>query len=327
VFELGSYTLYAADFFSLNQGRLLMNGFALIRQRCIKGFNALAMFSAGLLSLSGLLLSTVAQQAQAFGPTGHRVVARVAENHLNSTAKQEIENLLKGQNLTEIATWVADKSAVEDSDFWKRASTHWHYVNVPAGEPYRKSLASKEGDAYVALETFIRTLKSPKASPRKKAFALKFITHIIGDIHQPIQPLVDKDGDQIEMEVEWMGQDTELSFVWEQGLLDHQRLSFTEIAAFADTQDDQAIKKYQTKAPIEWIEESLDLRSKIIKAKPETLDEKYALQYFPVVKGQLRKAGIRLAGVLNEIFPEPEAKPQGFDAQLEQQASSLGKVR
>lgn len=275
---------------------------------------------------TGVLFMMATTQVFAFGPTGHRVVARIAENHLTPEAQAKIQELLKGQKLSEIATWAAEKGATDDSRFWKNASTHWHSVAVPEGEPYRKSLAGRKGDAFVALETFVRVLKSPKTNPSKKAFALKFLTHVIGDLHQPVQPLVDSEGERQLLEVSWMGKESSLSHVWDEGLVDHQRLSFTELADFVDTKNESIIRRYQKKAPIEWVEESLDLRKKIIRSKPESdLDDKYALKYFPVVKTQLRKAGVRLAGVLNEIFGEP--KEPGFDVQLEQQAANLGQVR
>lgn len=278
--------------------------------------------------VTAMLLCLGSESLLAYGPTGHRVVAQVAENHLTPKAKEAVSALLKGRNLTQIATWVADKEAIESSEFWKKAQSRWHSVHVQTGEQYQKTSVDKQGDAFIALEAYMRTLKSPTASNQKKAFALKFITHLIGDLHQPIQPLIDKEGDYESLEVEWMGQEIELRSIWENELLTHQQLSYSEIAQFSDTKNERLIQHYQEKMPIEWVEESLILRDRLLADVPAELDEKYALKHFPIVKGQLRKAGIRLAGVLNEIFPEPATNaPQGFDVQLEQQASSQGKIR
>src|SRR5689334_4490467 len=83
----------------------------------------------------GALLALLAavqatRPAWAWGRTGHRVIARLAERHLTDQAKAEIEALLEpGESL-------ADASTRADEVRGKmRHTAPWHYVDVPLEEP------------------------------------------------------------------------------------------------------------------------------------------------------------------------------------------------
>src|SRR5262245_54370465 len=77
-----------------------------------------------------LLASQPAGPAWAWGPRGHRIVARIAAQHLSDRAKAEIHDLLEnGESLADASTW-ADE---HQRDI--RGSAPWHYVSVPLDEP------------------------------------------------------------------------------------------------------------------------------------------------------------------------------------------------
>ena len=106
--------------------------------------------------LAALLILSLALPAQAWGPLGHRLVARLAEDDLTPQARAGIERLLQDDataGLAGIANW-ADELRSSDPDLGKR-SARWHYVNI--GDPDCAFDAARDcpgGDCVVvALET------------------------------------------------------------------------------------------------------------------------------------------------------------------------------
>ena len=71
------------------------------------------------------LLLFVSSGCFAWGPEGHRVVADVAREHLNTTARSALVQLLGDDDLASISTW-ADEIRRE-----RRETFGWHFVNVP----------------------------------------------------------------------------------------------------------------------------------------------------------------------------------------------------
>lgn len=66
-------------------------------------------------------------ELSAWGLTGHRVVAEIAENNLNGRAKRKLKKIIGKQKLAYWANW-ADN--VRDDAEWKHTGP-WHYVNIP----------------------------------------------------------------------------------------------------------------------------------------------------------------------------------------------------
>ena len=52
-----------------------------------------------------LLLLTLPSSAFAWGPTGHRVVAEIAQRHLTPAAQAKVSKLLDGRTLADVANW------------------------------------------------------------------------------------------------------------------------------------------------------------------------------------------------------------------------------
>src|SRR4051812_33967194 len=76
-----------------------------------------------------LLALALPQAAQAWGPHGHRIAARVAEARLSPQARAAVrELLLEGDTLVDVSTW-ADQEGHDAVP----GSAPWHYVNVPIG--------------------------------------------------------------------------------------------------------------------------------------------------------------------------------------------------
>ena len=85
-------------------------------------------------------MSSLTQEVYAWGKTGHRVVAEIAERNLNSEAKKAIADLLSGDPLWRVATWADEIRSNRKFDY----ASAWHYTSVPTGKTYfdQKTLES-----------------------------------------------------------------------------------------------------------------------------------------------------------------------------------------
>ncbi len=259
-----------------------------------------------LLTVSALVLPNT---ASAWGQNGHRIVGQIADNHLTDKTKAAILPLLEGDKLPEVTTW-ADEMRSNPGHFWKKESGRWHYITVEKPtdfkpDTYTPSHKHDVKDAYHGIISAIAVLQSKDASLDEKRFFFRFLTHLIGDIHQPLHVgrRDDRGGNRIK--VQFFGNNTNLHSLWDTGLIENQKLSFTEFADFIDTQNPELIAEYVSSAPKAWIMESYHLVQNVYKVGEEPdFRYHYVYEQTPIVKTRLLQAGIRLAGVLNAIFDD-----------------------
>src|SRR5690348_1126569 len=260
--------------------------------------------------------------ALAWGKTGHRVVAAIADTQLSGLARAQVEQILgRGESLDEAANW-PDEMRSAPGAFWQKTSVPWHYVTLN-GIIYDH--APPEGDALEALGRFTKTLQDPSSSRADKQLALRFIVHLVGDLHQPLHngKCCDRGGNDVK--VTWFGKPTNLHAVWDSQLVDDEQLSFTELAAKLERHisNDDVIKWWDVN-PRDWISESSELRDtlyppparpkkgqKVKKGHPLLPDLSYAYVYkfTPLMEQRLSQGGVRLAAYLNALFAQPQPLP------------------
>ena len=252
-------------------------------------------------SISALFFILTGFTSPNWGPTGHRTISKIAEKHLKKSVKRKIEKLLNGQSLAYISTY-ADEIK---SDKKYRKYSAWHYVNFPIGMKYEDSKKSKYGDLVVGIATCKRKIKDKNTSKEDKAFYLKLLVHLVGDLHQPLHigRKEDKGGNTIQ--VQWHHRGTNLHHVWDEDMINQWDMSYKELADNAKTLTKQQIKEIQKGTVIDWINETRQLTIKVYGSakKGDKLSWKYSYNYFhPMLEPQLEKAGLRLAKILNELF-------------------------
>ncbi|MDH5628567.1 MAG: S1/P1 nuclease [Gammaproteobacteria bacterium] len=257
----------------------------------------------------------------AFGKNGHRTVGLIAEQHLTETAKLKVKELLGDDSLAEVSVW-ADFMRSDPHPLWQKHASSWHYVNLDDNISYQKSRKNTKGDIYQAINTFIAILKDEKIpqngvtkglesyfgsldtlkeKTELKQFALKFLIHLIGDLHQPLHVGYYHDLGGNKVDVKWFGKKTNLHRVWDEHIIDSSQLSFSELADFVSHNQTSQIAS-KSVDPLSWLNESLSLRKEPYQYDENNLGYQYYYQHYPLVKQQLYKAGIRLADCLNQIF-------------------------
>jgi hypothetical protein len=134
-----------------------------------------------------------------WGDQGHQTIAAVAYQHLSPNAKQKVDQILAGEDITVAAVW-PDKirggihpgplaNTPEGKSFNSRFKHNslWHFVDLPlASTKYGKNQDFISDDDVVhALGHCIDVLEG-KSSDMSKREALRWVLHLAGDTHQPM---------------------------------------------------------------------------------------------------------------------------------------------
>jgi hypothetical protein len=161
-------------------------------------------FGIYLCSLYLLVLLFWPTAAQAWGCKGHQTVALIAEKHLTPEARQWVLKLLSENPIDpKLSRYCggASRDLMADASTWaddvrgERKNGPWHYIDIPRGskrgplEPF----CGQEGCVTRAISEQLAILKDPKADAVKRAEALRYIIHFVGDLHQPLHTVTNAD--------------------------------------------------------------------------------------------------------------------------------------
>lgn len=272
-------------------------------------------------------LGLAAPLALAWGPEGHAIVADIAQQHLDPAAAAQVSSLLKLEGLDrldQIASW-ADAHRKE-----MPGSGGWHYVDIPLAAPsYDPARDCRRDSCIVAkLEQSTRTLADRSAAPAARLEALKWVVHLVGDIHQPMHAVDNDDKGGNTVQVQFFGVGTNLHSVWDGRVIEHELGLKLGPNYSIDRQAVQAaaMKLDATITPAEraawaprgslasldrrvvaWANESHELArtvaySDIAKPSGVAWSQRYQAKAWPVIRTRLEQGGVRLAEVLDEAL-------------------------
>ena len=242
----------------------------------------------------------------------HRVIAEIAEENLSPAARRGIKLLLGREvKLSSVSTW-ADKVR-----YYRSQTRPWHYVNWPLAEvePGRRIIDSPPTNIIAAIDYQINILTDRSLPEEKRAEALKYLVHFIGDIHQPLHCATGRDLGGNTVRVKWRGKETNFHSVWDGSLFGAEGGDIHFWASYLQkkiTPEERAA--IMRGGAYDWAVESHgiardfcypQLKKKqftFIKNSLPELSGDYARAARPIVRRRILKAGLRLAAVLNSIF-------------------------
>lgn len=256
--------------------------------------------SAAVLCVAASAASAV--PASAWGPTGHRAVGRVAERHLSPAAAAAVRDLLAPEQLAYVTTWADD---IRSETEWSKADP-WHYTTVADGQTVESAPKAPAGDVLEALARFEKVLGDRGAPRTERVQALKWIAHLVGDLHQPLHVGRGDDRGGNDTVVLWFGEASNLHTVWDSKLVENTQLSFSELAELVDRPTPAELRDWRATGPADWARESLELRAAVYTIGDRRLSWKYAHDQWPAVERRLLQAGVRLAATLERLLA---AKP------------------
>lgn len=241
----------------------------------------------------------------AWGMLGHRIVGEIASGYLTSGASKQIKKILGNESIAIASTW-AD-FIKSDSNY--RYLNQWHYVDVDKGLNAKQFVDELQKDttanAYTKINFLIAQLKDKDLRMSDKRIYLRLLIHIVGDIHQPFHVSAKGDIGGNDIRVSWFGQSSNIHRVWDEQLIESQELSYTEYTKAINFTTAKQRSALQTTPLTSWMFESYVVSEKLhdeLKGADLKLGYAYIFNHLQTVNDQLLKGGVRLAGLLNEIF-------------------------
>jgi hypothetical protein len=272
------------------------------------------------LTMGVALLAIAAPQSWAWGREGHRLTALVAEHYLTPEAKAQAAELLHGESLADVAPW-ADEYRSDHPE-----TGAWHYVDIPASaaeydrlrdcppsasdpkSPWRDCVT----DRILYFEGRLGDTSLPHA---ERAMALKFLVHLIGDIHQPFHAMGDDRGGN-NITVDFLGLSTcgsykcNLHGIWDDSMIDEQGLSekkYTE--RLVQEINDNHWERLSGGSPAAWANVSHHYAVNALAPNGALITHAYVNEESKIVDAELALGGLRLARVLNRILTPDTLEP------------------
>lgn len=237
--------------------------------------------------------------AYAWGLEGHRIIGEIAQQHLTKKAKKQIVAVLGGSTIAMEANW----GDFVKSDTAYRACSPWHYNNFEAGldRATFDSLAMRQdrGEAvYRIYDLTDRLRQNPNDT-----VALRFLIHIVGDIHCPMHMGRPDDRGGNKIKIKWFGHDTNLHALWDDKLIDGQKLSYTEYAAHIMRTQPYTYERFESSQVIDWAWKTVQNGEEIyatydLAARPYN----YMFRFKNMWESSLMLGGLHLAALLNDIY-------------------------
>jgi hypothetical protein len=262
------------------------------------------------LALAALVALGRPEAASAWGRLGHRASAQVAYGLLSPKARRAVDALLEpGESLADAATW-ADEVRRE-----RPGSGPWHYINVPVSEPHvaMSFCPEDQGCVLSAIAEQARILDDESAPEAERREALRFLVHLIQDLHQPLHVGDREDRGGNDLQVQFLGQGSNLHRVWDGGLLETRsddELAWADDLVGLLLEQKDRIPDWQKGNVRDWAEESFQAAKKayIDPANGRALEPgarlggEYQAENLTVARERLARSAVRVARVLNEIF-------------------------
>jgi len=262
-----------------------------------------------------LIFFAASTDAFAWGDLGHKIICEIALRRVSPVTLTRIEELIRGDT---------DYKSFADACTWpdhprKRASEH--FLNLP-----RDSRGLGDDDCGGASACVVRAilkdasiLASKETSQSEKLASLKFLGHWVGDVHQPLHVSFEDDRGGNSTRISGACQ-SNLHSAWDTCLVVLAVGNDAPTAALSllKTIQPGQVQAWIQSSPHDWANESFAISEKtttrychfvgsscVGELTSLKIDDTYIAANQPVVRGQLVKAGVRLAHLLDEAFAAP----------------------
>ncbi len=154
-----------------------------------------------LLASAALAIMALPAPAFAWGNEGHETIALIARSYLTPDVRAKVDALLASDPDTLTAPDMASRATWADA--WRnsghRETAPWHFTDIELASPDLRSAcfgfpapvnpasAGPVQDCVVdKVREFSAELASPGTPQPERLLALKYLLHLVGDLHQPL---------------------------------------------------------------------------------------------------------------------------------------------
>lgn len=266
------------------------------------------------------LLALAPSQLLAWSGKGHAIVAELAESRLTPATRAKLKQLLGDESLASVSDW-ADRIKGQFPQTYS-----WHFVDIPesaAGfseardcfHPQRggwNKNADRHNCVVDRIQIFAQVLGDRSAPSEARLTALKWVVHLVADVHQPLHAVAEEHGgNDIELPVFGSLQcgphQCNLHAAWDDALIWHTDLRNREYVRMLEQLiRTEHLEQQAGGSPADWANQSHAEARKILEARPHEVDEAYYRRNIGTVNRQLALAGLRLAELLNQTLGQAQ---------------------
>ena len=280
-----------------------------------------------------LLFLLFAPPSFAWWETGHRTVARLAAARLTRKARGRVAALLGVRNTAgSVADAMAAASTWPDETKNQTQTGEWHYIDLALQDkPSDIRERCPENNCITGrIVLFANQLATGDPGKIDQPDALRYLIHLVADIHQPLHAISDADlGGNCE-QIEPFMEAKNLHALWDGGIVNainpSGRALAKSLTGYINLLSNSQRDEWSKGNAADWTWESHLLAKRVIyerlhiPVEPVTFpkgcaaapleirefrtvtDGLYINDMKPIVRDQLAKAGLRLAALLNQTF-------------------------
>ncbi|KAG0558128.1 hypothetical protein M758_10G005900 [Ceratodon purpureus] len=286
-----------------------------------------------------LCVATLPGRAGAWGFDGHHATCLIAESLLQPATLKAVRSLLPeyaNGSLASLCLW--------PDEIKRMPNYHWtyplHYIDTPdllCSYDYERDCYDEHGNKGLCASGAINNFTSQltklqlqghsrpllrKAHETEHNFteALLFLSHIVGDIHQPLHVGFTSDGGGNTVLVEWYTHKTRLHHIWDDEIIERAKDLYynkslsTMVDAIMLNITNNSVDQGQLwsecsngeiACPDTYATEGVNLACQYAyrnAAAGSILADEYFLSRLPIVESRLAQGGVRLAAILNRLF-------------------------
>lgn len=280
-----------------------------------------------LINFLTLIISIFSLTTYAWHETGHLITSNIAARYMDKKIFDKLDTLIaehsryypKANTFITSCVWPDDikVNGVNFYSKWHNQDAYFSIDETPLPKVYNRD------KAFAMISKNIKLLISEDTTPSEKAFSLKFVIHLIGDMHQPMHSI-----SRVSSKYKWgdMGGNffkinhpeyKNLHSLWDSGLMTLPRVErpfTTESKQFLDSLTDNIVALYprssfsheylNAKYDV-WQEENIEIVKNNVYPNIEfdgVPSQEYLETNRPIIQRQLALAGYRIANTLNCLY-------------------------
>ena len=235
--------------------------------------------------------------AAAWGSVAHRAIASLAETQLTPEAGKEVRRLLMlegAPGLADVVMW-ADQIRRQQVP-----GSPEHDVPIPFDAAGYDAARDCQNFCIVRAIPFYSAILADRTKPdAERLEALKYVIHLVGDIHQPLHTSQDGGGQL----VAWDTKVVYLHILWDVTIVS---ATYPTSAVLAEAISKRAGSLSSCGLPEQWANEGHEIEKTFVypalgpeRRQPIILPADYAPQALPIIEERLALATARLSCVLN----------------------------
>ena len=256
-------------------------------------------------NIAFIFLFVFSLDGNAWWDKGHKIVCDEAYKLLTLEVKKFLDPLIQEHETFGVACLWPDW--VKNGD--RKDTRNWHYINLPDSEQNTYKVSCPENGCLInAFYTQIKILNDPSATIRKRAEALWFVGHFVGDAHQPMHVGYPEDRGGNDHELKFSdGNSTNMHSVWDGQIIEYMDSLFGEKYLYDKVSEkiDKFLKNPQSAEFESWAQESRDIAMQqsvgYRNNELQIVTKEYMENHFEIVQERIALGAIRLSNALNSM--------------------------